>query len=250
LILQLSIPTMRVAALVPYHQDYCAGQRFRVETWARHLESRGISFSFLPFASPALTSVLHARGPILRRAGALARCCMEQLARVLRESRPDVVYIYREAALVGPALIERLTRRWRAPIIYDLDEPLFVPYVSPSNGRLTALKWFGKTDDLMRMSDQVWAVNRAIHDYANRFSRRVSIVPMAVDTDRYAPAPQLPAGAPLRVGWVGTRTSQPNLEAVVNMACRPIWSRVMTAGTLRDEARASLASTGPCSSPS
>jgi hypothetical protein len=101
---------MRVAALVPYHQDYCAGQRFRVEAWARHLGPRGISFSFLPFASPALTSVLHARGRLLSRAGALARCCVEQPARVLRESRPNVVYIYREAALVGPALIERLTR--------------------------------------------------------------------------------------------------------------------------------------------
>jgi glycosyltransferase involved in cell wall biosynthesis len=131
-----------------------------------------------------------------------------------------VVYIYREAALVGPALIERLTRRWRAPIVYDLDEPLFVPYVSPSNGRLTALKWFSKTDDLMRMSDQVWAVNRAIGEYAARFSRRVSIVPMAVDTDRYAPAPPLPDGAPLRVGWVGTRTSQVNLQAVVDPLAR------------------------------
>jgi glycosyltransferase involved in cell wall biosynthesis len=139
---------------------------------------------------------------------------------VLRESRPDVVYIYREAALVGPALIERFTRRWRVPIVYDLDEPIFVPYVSPSNGRLTALKCFSKSDDLMRMSDQVWAVNRAIGDYAARFSRRVSIVPMAVDCDRYSVAPPLPSGAPLRIGWVGTRTSQPNLEVVVEPLAR------------------------------
>jgi glycosyltransferase involved in cell wall biosynthesis len=226
---------MRVAALVPYHQDYCAGQRFRVETWARHLTSRGISFSLLPFASPALTSVLHARGRLLSRGGALARCLVEQVARVLRESRPDVVYIYREAALVGPALIERLTRRWRAPIVYDLDEPLFVPYVSPSNGRLTALKWFGKTDDLLRMSDQVWAVNRAIGDYAARFAPRVSIVPMAVDTDRYAPATPLPAGTPLRVGWVGTRTSQPNLEAVVEPLARLSRSHGATLSVVADQ---------------
>ncbi|GMR22239.1 MAG: glycosyltransferase family 4 protein [Acidobacteriota bacterium] len=211
---------MRVAALVPYHQDYCAGQRFRVETWARHLQPRGISFSFLPFASPELTSVLYERGHLLTKAVALARCSVEQTARVLRESRPDVVYIYREASLVGPALIERLTRRWRAPIVYDLDEPLFMSYVSPSNGRLSALKWFSKTDDLIRMSDQVWVVNRAIGDYASRFSRRVEIVPMAVDTERYMPAPPLAADAPLRVGWVGTRTSQINLEAVVEPLAR------------------------------
>lgn len=211
---------MRVAALVPYHQDYCAGQRFRVETWARHLESRGISFSFLPFASPQLTSVLYEHGNVLAKAASMARCCWNQTARVLRESRPDVVYIYREAALVGPAFIERLARRWRVPIVYDLDEPLFEPYVSPANGRLTALKWLSKTDDLMRMSDRVWAVNRAISDYASRFSRRVEIVPMAVDTERYRPAPPLEGDAPLRVGWVGTRTSQPNLETVIEPLAR------------------------------
>jgi glycosyltransferase involved in cell wall biosynthesis len=154
---------------------------------------------------------------------------------VLRESRPDVVYIYREAALVGPALIERLTRRWGAPIVYDLDEPLFVPYVSPSNGRLTALKWFSKTDDLLRMCDQVWAVNRAIGDYAAQFARRVSIIPMAVDTDRYAPAAPLPPGAPLRVGWVGTRTSQPNLEAVVAPLVRLARSHGATLSVVADQ---------------
>jgi len=211
---------MRVAALVPYHQDYCAGQRFRVETWARRLKPRGISFSLLPFANRKLTSVLHGRGHLLAKAGTLARCCVEQTARVLRESRPDVVYIYREAALVGPAFIERLARRWRVPIVYDLDEPLFESYVSPSNGRLTVLKWMSKTDDLMRMSDRVWAVNRAISEYASRFSSRVDIVPMAVDTERYTRASPLAEDAPLRVGWVGTRTSQRNLDTVIEPLAR------------------------------
>lgn len=226
---------MRVAALVPYHQDYCAGQRFRVEAWARHLHGRGISFSFLPFASPGLTSVLYERGNLLAKAGALARCWVEQTARVLRETRPDVVYIYREASLLGPALIERLTQRWRAPIVYDLDEPLFMSYVSPSNGRLSALKWASKTDSLMRMSDEVWAVNQAIGDYATKFSRHVEIVPMAVDTQRYTPSPASASDAPLRIGWVGTRTSQSNLEAVVEPLARLHQSHQARLSVVADE---------------
>jgi glycosyltransferase involved in cell wall biosynthesis len=226
---------MRVAALVPYHEDYCAGQRFRVEAWARLLRPRGISFSLLPFASPALTAVLHKSGPLLPRAAEMLRCCIEQTARVLRAERPDVVYIYREAALVGPALIERLTRRWGVPIVYDLDEPLFVPYVSPSNGRLSGLRWFSKIDGLLRMSDRVWAVNRAIGDYARRISSQVAIVPMAVDTHRYAPAPPLAEGALLRVGWVGTRTSQANLQAVVEPLARLHRSHGATLSVVADE---------------
>ena len=213
------ILAMRVAALVPYHHDFCAGQRFRVEVWARRLGERGISFSLLPFASPELTAVLYEKGAGLPRPPAFG-CSIEQTVRVLREARPEVVYIYREAALVGPALIERLARRWGAPIVYDLDEPLFVPYVSPFNGRLASLRWPSKIDRLIGMSDRVWAVNRAIGEHAGRITQDVAIVPFAVDTERYFPGPPLAHGVPLRIGWMGTRSSQANLEVLAEPLAR------------------------------
>ncbi|HEX5707261.1 MAG TPA: glycosyltransferase family 4 protein [Pyrinomonadaceae bacterium] len=212
---------MRVAAIVPYHTQFCAGQRFRIELWARHLRARGIEVEFYPFASPALTSVLYAPGQLARKGAYMLACYADQLRRVLAaKGRPDAVYIYREAALVGPAFIESLVRRWRVPIIYDIDEPLFVPYVSPSNGQFNRLKFFSKVNKLFAMSDHVLAVNQAIAGHAARYARKVSVVPMAVDTERYAPAPggdvnqQTQPGAPALVGWVGTFTNQPNLELV------------------------------------
>ncbi|HEY0322875.1 MAG TPA: glycosyltransferase family 4 protein [Pyrinomonadaceae bacterium] len=208
---------MKIAAIVPYHTNFCAGQRFRIELWARHLGERGIDIEYFPFASPSLTGTLYNQGQTLRKGRKMLRCYWDQLSHVLKASRPDAVYIYREAALIGPAWIERLTKRWKAPIIYDIDEPLFVPYVSPRNGRLNQLKFFSKVHTLFEMSDHVLAVNRAIGDYAARFSKRVSIVPMAVDIERYKPSannghstPQQP-----RLGWVGTLTNQPNLELLI-----------------------------------
>ncbi|HKS27257.1 MAG TPA: glycosyltransferase family 4 protein [Pyrinomonadaceae bacterium] len=204
---------MKVAAIVPYHTGFCAGQRFRIELWAKHLTGRGIEVEYYPFASPSLTGRLYNQGQTLQKGREMLRCYVEQLSRVLRASRPDAIYIYREAALIGPAWIERLTRRWKAPIIYDIDEPLFVPYVSPSNGRLNMLKFFSKVNTLLEMSDHVLAVNKAIGDYAERFAKQVSIVPMAVDTERYSPAPRKEL-VPPRIGWVGTFTNQPNVELV------------------------------------
>jgi glycosyltransferase involved in cell wall biosynthesis len=207
---------MKVAAIVPYHTGFCAGQRFRIELWARHLAARGIEVEFYPFADPALTGVLYEPGRIFEKGARMLRCYAGQLLRVLRgRERPDAVYIYREAALVGPALIEKLVRRWGVPVIYDLDEPLFVPYVSPTNGQLNRLKFFSKVDKLFGMSDHTLAVNRAIADHAARFAPRVSVVPMAVDTERYAFAPAVAGvGGRPRVGWVGTFTNQPNLELI------------------------------------
>ncbi|HYY43372.1 MAG TPA: glycosyltransferase family 4 protein, partial [Pyrinomonadaceae bacterium] len=139
---------------------------------------------------------------------------LAQLRRVLTTARPDVIYIYREAALVGPALIERFVKRWGIPVIYDLDEPLFVPYVSPRNGLLSKLKFFAKVNKLFALSDEVLAVNHAIAEHARKFAPRVSVVPMAVDTERYRPAPEVAQLEPPRICWTGTLTNQPNLELV------------------------------------
>ncbi len=211
---------VNVAAIVPYHTDFCAGQRFRIELWARHLRPRGVDVQFLAFSTPHLTDVLHQQGQTLQKAGAMMRCYAEQLFRVARHARPDVVFIYREAALIGPAVIERLSKRWKVPIVYDIDEPIFMPYVSPHSGRLNVLKFFGKADSLIEMSDRVLVVNDAIAEYASKKARKVTIVPMAVDTDRYQPGKTPVPDRPLRLGWMGTRTSQRNLQEIAGALAR------------------------------
>ncbi len=205
---------MKVAALVPYHTDFCAGQRFRIELWGKHLERRGINVEYFPFASRELTTLLYRDGLHFAKAQQMLRCYVDQLHRILSASPPDIVFIYREASLIGPAWIERLASRWKAPVVYDIDEPIFVSYLSPRNGRLNVLKCVSKTHSLFKMSNHVLAVNKAIGDYASRFTKRVSIVPMAVDLDRYYPVGKDCRSLPVRIGWVGTLTNQPNLEII------------------------------------
>jgi glycosyltransferase involved in cell wall biosynthesis len=226
---------MKVAALVPYQAGFCSGQRFRIELWSRHLRQRGIAIDLYPFANEALTDVLYHRGRYLGKGVRMIRCFTDQLRRILGAPRPDLVYIYREAALLGPPVIERLTRRWKAPIVYDLDEPLFLPYDSPRNHGFECLRWASKVHSLFRMSNHVLAVNRVIGDYAARYARQVSIVPMAVDTDRYRPAPTPPAASPIRIAWTGTRTTQPNLGLIAGTLRRLNRSPAVGLRVLGDE---------------
>lgn len=230
--------TIHVAALVSYQTEFCAGQRFRVELWAKHLATRGIHVEILPFADERFTKALYSKGNLPRKASELARVYALHAARLVRAARPDVVYLYREAAVAGPELFEQIARVWRAPVVYDLDEPLFQPYVSQTNGRLTALKFPGKYDRLAAWADRVWCCNEALAEHCRPFNSNVSIVPMAVDTDRYRPsvgadreAPGAPGG-PLRLGWMGTRTSQVNLRPLEGplrrlSADRPVRLRVL-----------------------
>lgn len=206
---------MRILAIVPYHLDFCAGQRFRIELWARELAKRDIEIEFLPFTNEHLTDVLYQQGKVTKKAALLFSAFATQLKNALTSTKPDLVFVYREAAIAGPAIIEKIVRRWKVPMVYDIDEPLFVPYRSPSNGYLNRLKFFSKVDDLFRMSDTVFAVNKAIADYAGKFNNDVHVVPMTVDLDRYKPAAlkQKSNDKPIIV-WVGTSTNQPNVETL------------------------------------
>lgn len=206
---------MRVLAIVPYQLDYCAGQRFRIELWAKELTRRGITVEFLSFTDKDLTDVLHKRGNVVKKGGMILTRFLKQLKNVLASDKPDLIFIYREAALIGPAIIEKIVRRWNVPMVYDLDEPLFIPLYSQANGSFTKLRFVSKVNKLFEMSDAVFAAGRALADYAEKYNDNVHIVPMSVDTERYKPlADKKPNEKPIIV-WTGTRTNQPNVSLTV-----------------------------------
>ncbi len=205
---------MKVLVLAPYHIDFCSGQRGRIELWANYLQKRGFEFEFLTFTDAKLGDVIYEQGFYAQKAWRMVKNFASLLNKTLSASRPDVVFIYREASLIGPAIIETIVRRWNIPIVYDLDEPLFVPYVSPRNGRLNVLKFPHKTDNLVKMSDKVLVVNNALKEYARKFNNNVSVVPMGIDTERYVSAKVAPENSPIRIVWLGSLTTQANLEIV------------------------------------
>ncbi|MFS8087409.1 MAG: hypothetical protein ACMG6H_17390, partial [Acidobacteriota bacterium] len=79
-----------------------------------------------------------------------------------RARQADVILVQREAMLFGPPLIEWLsTNAAGRPMVLDLDDATYVSYTSPTYGKIgKALKWFSKTDDLIRWAKVVTCGNR------------------------------------------------------------------------------------------
>lgn len=206
---------MKVLAIVPYQLDYCAGQRFRIELWAKELAGRGIEVEFLCFTDKNLTDVLHKPGKVVKKGSMMLSAFARQLINAFIAQKPDLVFVYREAALIGPAIIERIARRWNVPMVYDLDEPLFIPLYSAANGTFTKLRFVSKVNKLFEMSDAVFAADRALADHAKKYTDNVHIVPMSVDTERYKPSPEKKPNKKPIIVWTGTRTNQFNVKVAV-----------------------------------
>jgi L-malate glycosyltransferase len=203
----------KIIALVPNILNVSPGQRVRIETWAKHIGEYGWTVDFYPFESDKLNKILYRPGNIFPKASEMISCYAKQLKRIFDAPECDVLFIYREAALIGPAIIERLAKRLRVPIVYDLDDPIFLPYKSPVNGWLSRLKFSRKTNSIFRLSSQVITINNIIGNYARKYNENVAVVPNFVDTDIFRPIPAQKK-SPVKLVWTGSISTFQNLTAI------------------------------------
>jgi len=205
---------MRVLVLTPYPYGTVAGPRSSFELWERVLRDAGIEFDYAVFETDRLHEILYRDGRAAEKALEMARSYTRQLAQAGRASEYDAVLVNREATLIGPALIERWVSR-RTPLIYLLDDPLYIPYRSPSNGALSYLKCFGKVKTLCRISRTVIANSPSNCSFARRHNANVWEIPSVVDADLYTG--WVPREAPRNgvcIGWTGSASTAGNLQLI------------------------------------
>src|SRR6267143_2098605 len=157
------MPSMKVLGLASYPVA-AAATRYRLEQFVAPLAERDITLTIHPFIDAKLFAQMYRRDALARTAIGLIKPTLLRLSDVLRAHSADVILVQREAMMFGPPLIEWLTTRaCRRPLVLDLDDATYVSYTSPTYGRLgQALKWFSKTDDLIRWARIVTCGNRAI----------------------------------------------------------------------------------------
>jgi glycosyltransferase involved in cell wall biosynthesis len=206
---------MKVLALASYPVE-AAATRYRLHQFIAPLAERGITLTVHPFIDSRLFASLYRRQEWPRTVGGLLRSAVRRLKDVREARGADVLLVQREAMMVGPPLIEWLiTKIGRCPMVLDLDDATYVRYLSPTYGRLgSAVKWFGKTDDLIGWAKIVTCGNRSIAAYVAGKGVRAVIIPTVVDTDIFHPRPAAPpADVPL-LGWIGTHSTYPYLESI------------------------------------
>jgi glycosyltransferase involved in cell wall biosynthesis len=201
---------LRVLALASYPIE-AASSRFRIAQFIRPLAERGIEVTFSPFLDASLFAALYEPRKLLRR---LPRFILRGLARVRDAFHPaDVVFVQREAMLVGPPLVERIAAR--RPMILDLDDATWIAYRSPVYGRFaTLLKWPGKTDRLIKWARVVTCGNPNIAEYVRGRGAQAVVLPTVVDAQLFHPRTTPPSAVPV-VGWIGTHGTAPFLERLL-----------------------------------
>lgn len=204
---------MRLLAIVPSVYDTNPGQRYRLEQWEPYLRRFGVEITYAAFEDAELTATLHKHGNAARKMYLIAKA-IGRRASVIRNLRDyDVIYVFREAALFGPPIFERLVSRSGVPTIFDFDDAVFVPYVSPTHGYLSYLKFPAKTKTICRLASHVIAGNSYLAAYARKANPKVTIIPTTIDTEKYQVIPRS-NNHTLVIGWTGTFSTVQHLDTI------------------------------------
>jgi len=204
---------VKLLAWVPQQPDTSPGQRFRLEQWEPYLRQLGIEVTYSPFMDANLAKLLKQPGGLLRKIVGVLACWQLRLREAAGLRGFDLVYVFREDALLGPALPARWLAARRIPFVFDFDDAVWLNYRSPANSYLAYLRCPGKTATYCRLAHHVLAGNPNLRDYAVSHGGRASVVPTTIDTTRYSPRSR-PVNPVTVVGWTGSYSTEQHLEVV------------------------------------
>jgi glycosyltransferase involved in cell wall biosynthesis len=120
--------------------------------------------------------------------------------------------VVREAALIGPAIYERLLARAGTPIIYDFDDAIWSPAQAWRNGFFSRLHFTSKTSTICRLADVVTAGNEFLASYARERNPNVQVIPTSIELDDYPLVPEPPDERPFVVCWTGSTSTLVHFE--------------------------------------
>lgn len=204
---------MRVLAIVPSLYDTSPGQRFRIEQWEPILREGGVKITYAPFETDELRSVLHSGGNVAAKVGGIVKSMKRRRDELDSLQEYDLIYLFREAALLGPPWFERKLARSGVPVVFDFDDAIFFSYKSPSNGYLSYLKFPAKAAEICRLATHVMAGNQFLADYALAENKNVTIIPTTIDTDKYQVIEKTD-NERLIIGWSGSFSTIQHLDTI------------------------------------
>jgi len=205
---------IRVLALSPIPEEG-AGCRFRIAQYIPYLREAGYDVTLSSFYSREFFAVIYRGGHWVQKASHFLTASISRVSEVFRIKDYDLVFLYREAIPAGPPIVEEMLADSGVPIVYDFDDAIFLPSVSDANRALGFLKNPARVQTIVRRSTHVIVGNEFLADFARRYNHAVTVIPTAVDTDRFRPRAGASTSADPVVGWIGSPTTFAYLEQLL-----------------------------------
>lgn len=204
----------RLLVLCPFPQGGMPSQRFRFEQYLEAWRRDGYEVVQSPFWDQATAKILYQKGFTSRKVLGFARGALRQLRVVLAREGYDRVFVHLGAMAAGPPVIEAICMGRGWPVVFDIDDAIFVGAASKANPVAAILRSSKFIEFVTKRADKVVVVNEFLKDWASRFNDDVRLIPTTIDPRYHRPPPAPRSNERVVLGWTGTFTTAPYLDVV------------------------------------
>lgn len=194
-----------------HRPDRSPSQRFRYEQYLGFFRSNGFEPEFSYLLDAEQDRIYYSPGRWINKGVIVGQSAWKRFLET-RSTPPEIVFVQREAFMLGSSWFERQMAR-RSALIFDFDDAIWLADVSRQNRGFGWLKSPRKTAELIAAADEVIAGNNYLADYARQFNQRVTVIPTTIDTDYHRPLPRQEINRPVCIGWTGSLTTVPYFDA-------------------------------------
>jgi len=128
-----------------------------------------------------------------------------------RAKQYDLVFVYREAYMLGTTMFERKFAKSGVPMIFDFDDSIWLNDTSEGNQNLAWMKRTEKTDEICRYATLVSVGNQYLADYAKQFNNNIFVLPTVINTNYHKPIEKKQHDR-ICIGWTGSQTTMKHYE--------------------------------------
>lgn len=140
----------RLLLIVSHRYNRAASQRFRIEQFLPALTEAGYDVTLSNIISEKDDKQFYKRGNYLWKFVFVLRAFLQRFCDIRKAKNYDLIFLHREAQMLGTSLIERRLAKKGVPIIYDFDDAIWLEDTSDGNKNLAWLKRTSKTGEICR----------------------------------------------------------------------------------------------------
>jgi glycosyltransferase involved in cell wall biosynthesis len=210
----------KILIIADHRLNRSPSQRYRFEQYLSYFKLQGFDWKLSEIITKKDDQIFYQPGNYLKKGWILLKSIFIRFNDLRRASNFDLVFIQREALLLGSSYFEKQFFK-RHKVIFDFDDSIWLLDTSPENKKFEFLKNPNKTKINIANAHVVIAGNNYLANYANQFNKNVIIIPTTIDTDLHQPKSELRSSNDIQldkkiiIGWSGSISTIKHFEMAI-----------------------------------
>lgn len=204
----------KILFIVSHRPGRSPSQRYRFEQYLIYFESQGFDWELSEIITEKDDKVFYDSGNYFEKAWILFKSIFIRLNDLKRAKNFDVIFIQREALLLGSSFFEKQFFK-KNKVVFDFDDSIWLLDTSPENKKFEFLKNPDKTKINIKHAHCVIAGNSFLANYAKQFNPNTVVIPTTIDSNFHIPKPELRNKEKIVIGWSGSISTIKHFEMAI-----------------------------------